>query len=176
LTFSGAARVMGVVLDPDGALALLETPVTSAGASEEEIYRAIDRMPWTGSGETARALLARVRECEARSAPLWAKLGLALYDGAHYLEALDAFRQAAERSADTTERTCGWVWQGHLLDLLGRREEALAWYRKAREAGFNGVIHHDQYGIVLDARWIEERLRAPFERVGVRVTWQEPAK
>jgi hypothetical protein len=164
LTFCGATRVMEVVLDPDGALALLETPVTSAVASEEEVYRAIDRMPWTGSGEMARDLLARAQECAGRSASLWAKLGLALYDGAYYLEAMEAFRQAAERSTDTLTRMVGWVWQGHLLDLLGRREEALVWYRKAQEAGFSDSIRHDQYGIVLDARWIEERLHTPFRR------------
>ena len=51
---SGAARVKEVILDPEGTLALLETPATLSGASEPEIYRAIAQMPWTGSGEMAR--------------------------------------------------------------------------------------------------------------------------
>jgi hypothetical protein len=57
------------------------------------------------------------------------------------------------------------VWSGHILDLLSRREEALEWYRKAQKVTFSGTMQHDQYGIVIDARWIEERLQAPFKRV-----------
>jgi hypothetical protein len=165
LNFAGTSPVKEVVLDPDGALVLLDAPVRPLEAAEEEIARQIAAMPWTGSGAIAHQLLPRAQERELRSADLWAKLGMALYDGACYPEALEAFRQAAERSTDPTRRTGSWVWQGHLLDLLGRREEALRWYRKAQEVGFSDSLRHDQYGIELDARWIEERLRAPFERV-----------
>lgn len=165
LTFAGATPVKDVVLDPDEALALLDAPVRPVEAAEEEVQCEIAEMPWTGPAAMARQLLARAQECELRSGGLWAKLGLALYDDASYAEALEAFRQAAERSTDPTWRIGGWVWQGHVLDLLGRGDEALQWYQKAQEAGFSGSIRHDQYEIVLDARWIEERLRTPFERV-----------
>jgi hypothetical protein len=124
----------------------------------------------------ARQLFAWAQACGLHAVLLWEKLGLALYDGAATprcargarAESLEAFHQAAEQSLDDTWRIGGWVWQGHLLDLLGRRDEALTWYQKAQAAGFDGSIHHDQYGIVLDAGWIEARLRAPFHRLSHR--------
>jgi hypothetical protein len=56
------------------------------------------------------------------------------------------------------------VWQGHLFDLLGRREDALRCYRQALAQGFTGPMRHDQYNMVIDRKWVEERLAMPFTR------------
>lgn len=61
-------------------------------------------------------------------------------------------------------RIVAWVWQGHLLDLLDRREEALIWYGKASQADFRDSMQHSQYGIDIDAGWIEDRLHTPITR------------
>jgi hypothetical protein len=52
----------------------------------------------------------------------------------------------------------GWVRR------LVRREEALACYGRAKELGMKDTMRHDQYGIVIDANWIEARLKTPFVR------------
>jgi hypothetical protein len=54
------------------------------------------------------------------------------------------------------------TWAGHVCDLRGDRQTALEWYRKAL-AAYNGVpIRQDQFGIVLDRAWIEQRLAEPY--------------
>jgi hypothetical protein len=29
---------------------------------------------------------------------------------------------------------------------------------------FKGMIRHDQYGLLIDEKWVEERLKSPFRR------------
>jgi hypothetical protein len=55
-----------------------------------------------------------------------------------------------------------WTWKGHLNDLQGRREEAVACYRKALELDPGTPLQHSQYSMTIDRRWVERRLRTPF--------------
>jgi hypothetical protein len=57
------------------------------------------------------------------------------------------------------------VWIGHINDLRNNREEAMSWYQKALETYPGFPIQHDQWGITIDKRWIEERLKAPFKGI-----------
>jgi hypothetical protein len=50
------------------------------------------------------------------------------------------------------------------LDLLGRRPEALVRYQEALKLPGSPKIRHDQYKLVIDKQWVEERLKTPFER------------
>jgi tetratricopeptide (TPR) repeat protein len=118
-------------------------------------------MPWSGAGKSALVLFEKARVAKTGDFRTWAKLGLALYDGEFYPEALEAFSRAAELTDGGA-----WVivWQGHILDILGRREEALERYRKALERGKGLETQHDQYGMTINRQWVEERLRTPFRR------------
>ena len=84
------------------------------------------------------------------------RLGFALYDAKRYSDALKAFSRMEEVGNQGTAR----VWQGHMLDLLGRRAEAVVAYQKALRVPVEG--QHDQYGIVLSKAYVEERLRSPY--------------
>lgn len=87
------------------------------------------------------------------------KLGFALYDCRRYADALVVF-QAMEKARGGG---AALVWQGHMLDLLGRREEALVVYKKALAT--SPSMRHDQYGIVLSQQYVQTRLQSPFARV-----------
>ncbi len=88
------------------------------------------------------------------------KLGFALYDAKRYQDALAVFQRMERLGGDPG---VALVWQGHMLDLLGRREAAIAAYRKA--AGLSLETRHDQYGLVLSGAYVEQRLQKPFIRV-----------
>ena len=118
-------------------------------------------LPWTGAGEEARQLFAQVQQEGLNSGSVLLKLGLALYDGAYYAESLAVFQRLSDQRSI---RSTGLVWQGHILDLTGHREAALACYREAKELGIPYPMRHDQYDIVIDEQWIEARLKTPFER------------
>jgi hypothetical protein len=160
LRFDGGAPVREVVLDPDGVLPLLERPVLN-------VAQRIKGLPWTGAGKTALEVFELARKSDLGSADMWGKLALTLYDGAYYTEALEASCKAAEFD-DPMWRPVALVWQGHILDLLARREEAVARYKEAQGMALPATMRHDQYGIVIDAQWIEERLNTPFRRLEAR--------
>lgn len=56
------------------------------------------------------------------------------------------------------------VWEGHVLDLLGRRADAESRHREALAIPGSPRMRHDQYGITLDAEWVSARLVTPFQR------------
>lgn len=88
------------------------------------------------------------------------KLGFALYDAKRYQDALAVF-QRMEQTRDASG--VALAWQGHMLDLLGRRQEAVAAYKKASSQGLG--MRHDQYGLMLSGDYIKQRLQTPFKRI-----------
>jgi hypothetical protein len=88
--------------------------------------------------------------------PTPASASLLLYDSRQYAEALDLLKD--------NQRAFGLIWRGHLLDLLGRRSEAIAAYRAALALPGQIDIRHDQWSMTIDRKWVEERLKTPFER------------
>jgi proline iminopeptidase len=108
-----------------------------------------------------------LKEISGRSELL--RVGFALYDAERYAEALDVFtRMEADAVTDGGERgqAIALIWQGHMLDLLGRREEAIARYQKVAEMHIGDGMRHDQYGLAYEfVPYASERIETPFERV-----------
>ena len=91
------------------------------------------------------------------------RLGFALYDTKRYRDALLVFRRLEELD----DRGVALVWQGHMLDLLDRRAEALAVYQKALLLPVG--MRHDQYGVVLNKAYVEQRIHTTFSPVRNRL-------
>lgn len=162
LRFESGAPLKEVVLDPDGVLPMVVPPPTLRPA---ELARRISAAPWTNAGREAGDLYSKAREIDLDSSRVWLKLGMMLYDGERYPEALDAFTRTEKLVAKTNAWSfAACVWQGHVLDLLGRREEAVTRYQVALERSEGNSMQHDQYGMKLDQKWVEERLNTPFSR------------
>jgi hypothetical protein len=164
LEFRSDSPLQAVGLDPDDAVALVVPAPTAAG---QALNRQLGELPWTGVGELALEL-GRTAEEEGLDYPdLQFKLAMLLYDGRYYEEALRAFGRLGEAADDPM---CGFIaaaWQGHALDLLGRREEAIAFYEEAlRACDEEGVypVTHSQYDMQVDRAWLEARLTEPFRR------------
>ena len=150
-----------VVIEADGKVALAEAPTQAQRKLTEEVRQ----MPWTGVGKAALESYQQAREMKIHDAGFWVKLGLLLYDGRYYQEALDAMMRLADVAGDGSAwRFAAIVWQGQLLDLLGRRDEAVARYQEALKMPGSPSMSHDQYHLVLNKQWVEERLKTPFER------------
>ncbi len=87
------------------------------------------------------------------------RLGFALYDCQRYSDALAVFRELEAKGNVGVAQ----VWQGHMLDLLDQRPAAIASYQKARSASL--ASRHDQYGLVLNQEYIEQRIKTPFSPI-----------
>lgn len=158
LKFQAKSPVKEVVIEPDAAVALAEAPPQA----QRELVAKVGQMPWTGVGEATLEAYRQARELKIEDTNTWGKLGLLLYDGRYYPEALELMTQLAQR--DSNWRFAALVWQGHLLDLPGRRAEAVARYQEALKFPGSPTMEHSQYKLIINKQWVEERLKTPFER------------
>jgi tetratricopeptide (TPR) repeat protein len=95
------------------------------------------------------------------------KIGFALYDARRYDEALAMFEKLQKAAGDDERRQAvALIWQGHMLDLLGKRGQAAAKYQKAADMGQESEMRHDQYGLSYSlSSYARDRISTPFTRV-----------
>ncbi len=97
------------------------------------------------------------------------RIGFAFYDTGDYAGALRAFaklEELARAGGSEDRRAMALIWQGHMLDLLGRRQEAVARYQVVVDMGNTSEVRHDQYGLTYACSpYAAERLQAPFQRI-----------
>ncbi len=162
LHFVSKAPLIRARVDPDSELAMVVPPPE---ITQDELVKRINRLPWSGAGKEALTLYTKARELQPKDDFSWFKLGMLLYDGFYYNEALDAFQNTSAASADSSNTRFGsLVWQGHILDILGRRGEAVEKYRAALVIDADQAMRHSQYDMLIDRRWVKERLKTPFQR------------
>jgi proline iminopeptidase len=99
------------------------------------------------------------------------KVGFALYEVRRTEKAAGVFRTLQETANTDPDPQnialyVGLVWEGHMLDLLGRRAAAIERYREAADLGIEGYWSHPQYRMNFEfTPYAEERLATPFQRV-----------
>lgn len=102
------------------------------------------------------------------------RTGFALYDVANYEEALFVFERMQWEAKEQKEQSLeaiALIWQGHMLDLLGRRDEAIRRYGQAAEMNLTDTQMHDQYGLRYEiSPYAKERMAEPFQRIDNRTT------
>jgi hypothetical protein len=158
LKFQAKSPLKEVVLEPGSVVAMIDSPLDR----RRTFAAKVGDMPWTGAGDAAVEAYHQACELKIEDLFTWFKLGLLLYDGRHYPEALEAMSRVG--GSDPDWGFAALVWQGHLLDLLGRRAEAVARYQEALKVPGSPKMQHSQYKLIIDKTWVEERLKTPFER------------
>jgi hypothetical protein len=155
LHFQAKARLRDAIVEPEHGVVMAEEPVT-----ERSVTAKIQSLPWAGAGAAALQVYRQAGQVKIEDIGTRGKLALMLYDGRYYQEALEVVKSLEQ----SDWRFFALVWEGHLLDLLGRRTDAVAAYQEAQKAPGTPSMRHDQYGLVIDKKWVEERLKTPFER------------
>jgi tetratricopeptide (TPR) repeat protein len=161
MEFRSRTPIREAILDPARELPLVNPPPIP---EYQELVSKVLEMPWTGAGDQAAAFYKQARKLKVKDGDVLLKLWMSLYDGRHYEEALDACRDAAElyKGSDNVRFFIAMYWQGIVLDVLGRREEALERYREALPLAGDLKIQHSQYDLLIDRAWVEQRLKEPF--------------
>ncbi|MCJ7580738.1 MAG: alpha/beta fold hydrolase [Candidatus Aminicenantes bacterium] len=97
------------------------------------------------------------------------KIGFALYDFEMYDDALLAFEKMediAEREEDKLYMSIAVIWQGHMLDLMEKREDAISRYKKVVAMNLDFSPSHGQYGMRYEVTpYAQERMKSPFKRI-----------
>jgi proline iminopeptidase len=106
---------------------------------------------------------------ESRTSTEYMRLGFALYDVERYEEARSVFAQfRTESRREGTPQTLALasIWEAHMLDLLGRRSEAVVLYREVADMDLDDRQSHGQYGMRYRlSPYAAARIDAPFERI-----------
>ncbi len=145
----------------------IESPFQRPDPTLISLKNRIATLEWTGEGEKALQIVNELKSIKLDDADFpWGKLGLCLYDGKHYEEALQVFRNDFEQQTKTNSPYAfgSLVWQGHLYDLMDQRDKALECYERALGMKPESQVRHDQYGLKVDLDWIKARLKSPFQR------------
>ena len=84
-----------------------------------------------------------------------------------YSEALYVFEQMEKVSGSNLKnQALALIWQGHILDLSGKREEGIARYKKVADMNLNDQWQHSQYGLRYElSPYAKERMASPFQRI-----------
>ena len=94
------------------------------------------------------------------------RVGFALYDKRRFEDALVAFSKLEQLAMDEVSETAAamaLIWQGHILDMLDRRIEAVARYQQVAAMNLGDTTKHDQYGMAyVFSTYAEERIQTPF--------------
>lgn len=151
LRFTSKSPIKEVVFDPDHALILADGPPRLKPLSSR-----IQSLSWNGDPALPLTLYREGLQPKLDDANDRFRLALHLYEGRHYTEALDLLKD--------DRRFQALVWKGHLLDLLGKRTDAIVEYEAALKVTGSPTFRHDQWKMVIDRKWIEERLKTPFSR------------
>ena len=82
-------------------------------------------------------------------------------------DALGVFERIVARfGGDPRMKAYGLIWQGHMLDLLGKRAEAVSRYRQAAALNVTDSLMHGQYGMKYElSPYARERVKVPFTRI-----------
>jgi len=102
--------------------------------------------------------------------PMWLfKVGAAHYDCKNYAEAFYVFGRladAAQKKNDNEQKALAVLWQGQMLDLLGRRDEAVRLYQMVADLNMNETWQHSNYGLKYElSPYARERITKPFVRI-----------
>ncbi len=119
-------------------------------------------LPWDGAGQEAVTLYEEFISENIRSPELWGELGIKLIGGGFWDQAFDVFSKCYELNGSKIWSFTALIWHGHIYDILGEREKALEKYEDALKNIPEGTMRHDQWGIVLTRKWVENRLQEPF--------------
>ncbi|MCX6570611.1 MAG: M1 family aminopeptidase [Candidatus Aminicenantes bacterium] len=160
LTFESRSALKDVILDPEGQLAMLKSPLPTL---PEDLPGLINRLPWQGAGKEALKAFELARSSQLKDANLWFSLGIKLVDGGSYAEAFESMRKITESGPAKELNFIALTWMGNLKDLMGQREKAIEYYQEALKYDpGETAIRHDQWGISINRQWIEDRLKTPF--------------
>lgn len=163
LRFESAAALDSAVVDAKNEIAMVIPPPSS---EELAIRKMLSSLPSRAEIDSLPTIVAQALDMDIHQTLFWGRLGRQLYDWALYEEALAVFKRRAEL---LEEMESEWVvsaygWQGLLLDLLGRRTEAITAYKKALEMRTDREFSYNGDPVIINREWLEQRMKVPYNR------------
>ena len=156
LTFTSRSKLKEAVIDPEHKLAMLEEPLAEISDEAAEMLS----LGW--SLNDSPEIYKKIKEEEITNSDMLYQIGMGLYEFEDYPEAFDCFRKIANLQTDKKTKFASFSWLGLLKDIMGKRKEALRYYKQALDHDIGESMSHSWLRINMDRKWVEERLKTPF--------------
>jgi tetratricopeptide (TPR) repeat protein len=128
----------------------------------DELEKIVENLNWKREGKTPFLIYDRAQGLNIEQRSFWFKLGMLLFDSGHYPEAFIAMEKVSQMEVSTLYIFTAYTWMGQLKDLMGEREEALKYYKRALDHDEGDTMTHSQFGMRINRAWVEKRLETPF--------------
>jgi hypothetical protein len=163
LRFESAAALDSAVIDAKNEIAMVIPP---PNPEELAIRKTLSSLPSRAAIDSLPTIVVKALDMDIDQTLFWGRLGRQLYDWALYEEALAVFKRRSELLEEIESE---WVvsaygWQGLLLDLLGRRTEAIAAYQKALDIQTDREFSYHGDPVTICREWLEQRIKIPYDR------------
>ncbi|MCP4706183.1 MAG: hypothetical protein GY865_16410 [candidate division Zixibacteria bacterium] len=161
IQFESKADLDSAVVDAKNEIAMVIPP---PGKKELEIRKVLFSMSTRNKIDSIPSFVAQALKLDIEQTLFWGQLGRKLYDWELYEEALAVFKRRAEllEKLESIWTVSVYGWQGLLLDLLGRREEAIFAYNKALEKETDREFSYNGDPVTISHEWLQQRLQTPF--------------
>ena len=148
-----------ISLEPDN----VDKEIVERYTQLSSVTSAINDLPWERTSAHIDSLYREAVRIGYDLYDNWFKLGLVLFGNDYLDESLGAFERASD--PDFVLYYAALVWQGHINDMFGNREQALDFYRQGLDNYPGFPVQHDQWGMVLSDEYIKNRLENPFKGI-----------
>jgi tetratricopeptide (TPR) repeat protein len=138
---------------------LVDIPVQPTA---EELRKIVGGLNWKREGKTPFRIYEKAKGLNIDNRSFWFKLGMLLFDSGFYPEAFVAMEKVSQMEAPKLYVFAAYTWMGHLKDLLGEREEALKYYKRALDHDEGDSMTHSQFAMRINRAWVEKWLKRPF--------------
>jgi tetratricopeptide (TPR) repeat protein len=133
-----------------------------AQPTAEELRKVVDGLNWKREGKTPFRIYEKAKGLNIENRSFWFKLGMLLFDSGYYPESFASFEKVSNMEVSKLYLFSAYTWMGHLRDLLGDREEALTYYKRALDHDTGDSMTHSQFRMRINRSWVEKRLKTPF--------------
>jgi len=128
----------------------------------EELQKIVSELNWKREGKTPFLIYEKASSLNMEQLSFWFKLGMLLFDSGYYSEAFIAMEKVSEMEASKLYIFTAYSWMGQLKDLMGEREEALKFYKRALDHDTGDSMQHSQFRMRINRAWVEKRIDIPF--------------
>jgi len=128
----------------------------------EELQKIVENLNWKREGKTPILIYEKAKGLNMEQRSFWFKLGMLLFDSGYYPEAFIAMEKVSNMEISKLYIFTAYTWMGQLKDLMGEREEALKYYKRALDHDEGDTMTHSQFGMKINRAWVEQNLQRPF--------------
>ncbi len=128
----------------------------------EELQKILENLNWSREGKTPFLIYEKATGLTIEQRSFWFKLGMLLFDSGYYPEAFISMEKVSQMETSNLYIFTAYTWMGQLKDLLGEREEALKYYKRALDSDTGDTMTHSQFRMRINRAWVEKLLETPF--------------